>query len=356
MNELVTVKYRSTGETGCVVQLANISMDTVFLWGGFIALVMLFLALDLGVFHRKAHVPSIRESLVWTAVWVVVALLFNAAIYFIYDYHFLYAGQQNGENVLNGSQAARMFFAAYLTEKILSLDNIFVIGMMFAYFGVPKIYQHRLLFWGIFGAMFFRMLMILLGVTLIDMFHWLLYFMGAFLLFAAIKMLWNNEVEIHPAKNLLVRFAKRFCRITSEYHGERFFVRKNGQLTMTPLLLVLLAIESNDIVFAIDSIPALFAITHDPFIVYTSNMFAILGMRSFYFVMMALLAKFHYLSASVFVILAYVGAKLLCTDIIDHFGLEELEAWLSLNVIVFVMLAGIVASIYWNKTRSGEDR
>ena len=356
MNWLVTDRYRSTGQTGCMVLVANISMDTVFLWGGFIALVMFFLALDLGVFHRNAHVPSIRESLAWTAVWIVVALLFNIAIYFIYDYHFLHAGQQNDENVLNGSLAARMFFATYLTEKILSLDNIFVIGMMFTYFGVPKIHQHRVLFWGIFGALFFRMLMILLGATLINMFHWLLYFMGAFLLFAAIKMLWTNEVEIHPTKNLLVRFTKRFCRITPKYHGERFFVRQNGKLAMTPLFLVLLAIESNDIVFAIDSIPALFAITHDPFIVYTSNMFAILGMRSLYFVMMALLAKFHYLSASVFVILAYVGVKLLCTDIIDHFGLEELEAWLSLNVIVFVMLAGIVASIYWNKTSPDEDK
>jgi len=326
-------------------------MSTVFLWGGFIVLVMLFLALDLGVFHRKAHVPSIRESLAWTAVWVAVALFFNVTIYFIYEYHFLYAGQIDGEDVLNGTQAARMFFTAYLTEKILSMDNIFVIGMMFAYFGVPKIYQHRVLFWGIFGAMFFRMLLILLGVTLISMFHWLLYFVGAFLLFTALKMLWAGDAEKCPDKNLLVRLARRFCRITPDYHGERFFVRENGKLAITPLFLVLLAIESNDIVFAIDSIPALFAITQDSFIVFTSNMFAILGMRSLYFVMMALLEKFRYLSASVFVILAYVGMRLLCTDVIDHYGLGGWEAWLSLSVIVFAMLAGIAASVVWNKIR-----
>jgi tellurite resistance protein TerC len=333
-------------------------MSTLLLWGGFIVLVMLFLALDLGVFHRKAHVPDIRESLAWTAVWVGVAMLFNVVIYFIYEHHLLHAGQQHGEDVLNGSQAARMFFTAWLTEKMLSFDNIFVIGMMFAYFGVPKIYQHRVLFWGIFGALFFRLMLILLGATLISMFHWLLYVIGTFLLFAAIKMLRSKDVEIHPEKNLLVKFTKRFCRVTPEYHGEHFFVRENGKLAMTPLLLVLLVIESNDIVFAIDSVPALFAITPDPFLVFTSNMFAILGMRSLYFVMMVLLAKFRYLPASVFVILAYVGVRLLCTGIINHFGLEILESWLSLYVIVFAMLAGIGASLFWSMTRpdTNEDQ
>jgi len=328
-------------------------MHTLVLWAGFIALMGLFLALDLGVFHRKAHVPSIRESLVWTGVWFCVALLFNLAVYVVYDGHYLHAGQQNGVNVLDGSQAARMFFSAYLTEKLLSFDNVFVFSLMLAYFGVPKVYQHRLLFWGMFGAMAFRMLLILFGVALIGMFHWLLYVMGAFLLYSAIKMLRSEEEDVHPDRNLLLRLAKRFFRITSDYQGERFFVRENAKMAMTPMLLVLLVIESNDIVFAVDSVPALFAISHDPFLVFTSNMFAILGMRSLYFVMMALMAKFRYLRASVFVILAYVGIKLLCTDLIDYLDLEQWEAWVSPGVIVTAILGGIAASVVLRKTNKG---
>ncbi|MDR2116509.1 MAG: TerC family protein [Planctomycetaceae bacterium] len=342
-------------------------MSILWLWFGFIALVIFLLLLDLGVFHRKAHIPGIRESLAWTSLWIALALIFNIGIYFLYENHLFGIGYGKtvlGGMNLNGMEAAKMFFTGYLIEKSLSLDNIFVIGMVFSFFGVPRLYQHRVLFWGIFGALLLRGIMILLGVTLIQMFDWVLYIFGFLLLVTAIKMFFHKEEEVHPEKNPLVKLAQRFFRITSEYHGEHFFVKipkepdnnsneKSGvsgsMWSCTPMLLVLLVVESNDLIFAIDSIPAIFAITQDPFIVFTSNVFAILGLRSLYFVMAAMIAKFRYLQVSLSVILAYVGVKLLCIDVIHHFGIENIMTWISLGVIIVVMLVGVLASVYVNK-------
>ena len=329
-------------------------MDTIWLWIGFVALISFFLALDLGVFNRKAHVPGIRESLGWTVFWVVMALLFNVAVYFMYENHLFHIGQDHGKNVLSGAQAAKMFFTGYLIEKSLSLDNIFVIGIIFTYFAVPRIYQHRVLFWGIFGALVMRAVMILLGVALIQAFHWILYIFGAILLFTAVKMLRHNNEEIHPENNAVVKLAQRFFRVTSEYHGEKFFVKIDGLRYVTPMFIVLLVVESNDLVFAVDSIPAIFAITQDPFLVFTSNVFAILGLRSLYFVMAAMIAKFRYLQISLSVILGYVGIKLLCIDLIHYYHLDDIMTWTSLGVILLAMFVGVVASIAVNRREHDE--
>ncbi len=328
-------------------------METIWLWIGFVALIVFFLALDLGVFNRKAHVPGIRESLGWTFFWVAMALLFNVAIYFMYEHHLLGIGLTVGHGI-DGALAAKMFFTGYLIEKSLSLDNIFVIGVVFAYFAVPRIYQHRVLFWGIFGALVMRAAMILLGVALIQAFSWILYVFGLILLFTAFKMLRHNNEEIHPENNAMVKLARRFFRVTSDYHGEHFFVKLDGLRYVTPMFVVLLVVESNDLVFAIDSIPAIFAITQDPFLVFTSNVFAILGLRSLYFVMAAMIAKFRYLQISLSVILGYVGVKLLCLDVIHHYHLNDIVTWLSLGVIVVAMIAGIVASIAVNRREHDE--
>ncbi|MDR0704219.1 MAG: TerC family protein [Planctomycetaceae bacterium] len=344
-------------------------MSILWLWVGFIGLVIFLLLLDLGVFHRKAHVPGIRESLGWTTLWIALALIFNVGIYFLYENHVFEIGC--GKITLNGMEAAKMFFTGYLIEKSLSLDNIFVIGMVFSFFGVSRLYQHRVLFWGIFGALLLRGVMILLGVALIQMFNWILYIFGVLLLVTAVKMLFHKEEEVHPEKNPLVKLTQRFFRITSEYHAEHFFVKipkekgkdkekeseqfgkeseDSGYVwACTPMLLVLLVVESNDLIFAIDSIPAIFAITQDPFIVFTSNVFAILGLRSLYFVMAAMIAKFRYLQVSLSVILAYVGVKLLCIEVIHYFHAEDIMTWVSLGVIVVVMMVGVLASVYVNK-------
>ena len=325
-------------------------METIWLWIGFLLLVFFFLALDLGVFNRKAHVPGIRESIAWTVFWICMALLFNVAIYFMYEHHLLHIGEgehtASGVKDINGLTAAKLFFTGYIIEKSLSLDNIFVIGIVFSFFGVPAKYQHRVLFWGIFGALLLRGIMIVLGVALIQMFQPILYFFGALLVFTAIKMFNHKAEEVHPENNPVVKFAKKYFRVTKDYHEDHFFRKENGLWAVTPMFLVLLVVESNDVVFAIDSIPAIFAITTDPFIVFTSNVFAILGLRSLYFVLAAMIAKFKYLSVSLAVILGYVGVKLLCLDVIHHFHIEEEMTWISLGVIFVTMTVGIIASIY----------
>jgi tellurite resistance protein TerC len=324
-------------------------MHVIYLWIGFIGLIIFLLSLDLGVFNRKAHVPGISESLKLTAFWVLLALIFNVGIYFLYHNHYLGIGTKNGQAVLDGATAAKLFFVGYIIEKSLSLDNIFVIGMVFSFFGVPEIYRHRVLFWGIFGALLLRGAMILLGVTLIQMFEPILYFFGVLLLFTAVKMLFHKEEDVHPDQNPLVKLARKIFPISSGYHAEHFFVKEAGRWILTPMCLVLIVVESNDLIFAIDSIPAIFAITQDPFIVFTSNVFAILGLRSLYFVMAAMIAKFRYLNVSLSVILAYVGCKLLCRDLIEHYHFEDTMTWISLGVILVVMLLGIAASVYVNK-------
>ncbi|GHT14474.1 membrane protein [Planctomycetales bacterium] len=323
-------------------------MHILYLWFGFLALIILLLALDLGVFNRKCHTPGIRESLYWTAFWISLALMFNVGIYFLYANNVFDIAAKSavaGSPPMTGWMAAQTFFIGYIMEKSLSLDNIFVISLVFSFFGVPRQFQHRTLFWGIFGALILRGAMILLGTALIIKFHWMLYLFGVILLYTAAKMMFHKSEEVRPEKNPLVKLTQKFLPMTANFHGEHFLVKENGRWLFTPLVLALLVVESNDLVFAVDSIPAVFAITQDPFIVFTSNVFAILGLRSLYFVMAAMIAKFKYLQVSLSIILAYVGCKLLCIDIIHHYDIDNIMTLVSLGVIVVVMLAGILASL-----------
>ncbi len=311
---------------------------SAFLWVGFVALVLGLLALDLGVFHRKDHVFTTGQALRWTVFWIALALVFNVGIYFIYENHWLGIGQ-GGPETLDGRQAAIKFLTGYLIEKSLSLDNIAVIAIIFSYFRVPLMYQHRVLFWGIVGALLMRGVMIGAGAALIQRFDWMIYVFGGFLLLTAFKMLFAGNESPDLEKNRLVRLARRLYPVTDTIEGHHFFTRLNGRRAVTPLLLVLLLVESSDVIFAVDSIPAIFAVTLDPFIVFTSNIFALLGLRSLYFVLASLLDRFRYLKLSLVVILAYVGVKMLVSH---HY---PIPSWLSLCVIVLSLTLGVVASV-----------
>jgi tellurite resistance protein TerC len=297
--------------------------DTLWLWVGFNAFVLLMLALDLGVFHRKAHVVTFKESLAWTMVWVVMAMLFNLGVG-----HFM------------GDAKALEFFTGYVIEKSLSIDNVFVFALLFGYFAVPPLYQHKVLFWGIIGALILRATMIALGAKLITEFAWVIYVFGVFLIATGIKMMVKRETEIHPERNPLVRLFKRFMPVTSDYRGEKFFVRDNGVLMATPLFVVLLLVEFTDLIFAVDSIPAIFAVTTDPFIVYTSNVFAILGLRSLYFALAGIMDKFHYLKFGLGVVLSFVGVKMLLAH-----SPWKIDTHVSLGVILVVLASSIVLSL-----------
>jgi len=299
--------------------------DSTLLWIGFNVFVLVMLALDLGVFHRKAHVVSFKESMTWTVVWVVLALLFNAGIW-----HF------------SGSQKALEFFTGYVIEKSLSVDNVFVFAMLFSYFAVPPIFQHKVLFWGVLGALVMRAAMIALGAALIAKFSWIIYLFGAFLILTGIKMVLKREEEIHPERNPVVRLFKRLMPVTSDYRGDKFFVVENGLRHATPLFVVLLLVEFSDLIFAVDSIPAIFAVTTDPFIVYTSNVFAILGLRSLYFALAGVMDKFHYLKIGLGVVLSFVGVKMLLAH-----SPYKMDTLVSLAVVVGIIAASIVASLLW---------
>lgn len=311
---------------------------TAWLWVAFIGLILGLLALDLGVLNRKAHVIGTREALWWTAFWIALALLFNGVIYFIYEYHWLGIGE-NIREPLTGSDAALKYFTGYVVEKSLSLDNIFVIALIFNYFAVPQIYQHRVLFWGILGALLMRGVMIALGVALIRRFDWVIYVFGGLLIATAIKMLVTREDKIEPDRNPFVRLARRLYPVTSDFQGMHFFSWIDGRRAVTPLFLVLLVVESTDVLFAVDSIPAIFAITTDPFIVFTSNVFAILGLRSLYFALAAVMDKFRYLKVSLMLVLVYVGVKML----LSHH--HPIPTPISLGVIAGILATGIVSSI-----------
>lgn len=311
---------------------------TIWLWVGFIVVVMGMLALDLGVLNRKTHAISTREAAVWTALWVTVALIFNVAVYYLYENHVFGIGLEVGHPT-GGNKAAIDFLTGYLVEKSLSLDNIFVIALIFQYFHVPLIYQHRVLFWGIIGALVLRGAMILAGTALIRQFSWIIYVFGGLLILSAIKMLLMKNEKLEPDRNPLVRLARRIYPVSSDYHGERFFTRINGQRAITPLMLVLLVVESSDVMFAVDSIPAIFAITLDPFIVFTSNVFAILGLRSLYFVLASVIDKFKYLKLSLVILLVYIGIKMILAH---HY---PIPAGLSLAVVCLLLGGGIVASV-----------
>ena len=302
--------------------------DTLWLWIGFNVFVLAMLALDLGVFHRKAHVVTFRESMTWTAVWIALAMLFNLGLWH-------YAGPTK----------ALEFFTGYVIEKSLSVDNVFVFALLFTYFAVPKIYQHKVLFWGIIGALIMRATMIGLGAVLITKFSWILYVFGAFLIITGIKMVFKKDEEIHPERNPVVRWFKRIMPVTQDFRGERFFIRENGVLMATPLFVVLLLVEVSDLIFAVDSIPAIFAVTKDPFIVYTSNVFAILGLRSLYFALAGVMDKFHYLKIGLGVVLSFVGVKML----LAHTP-WKIDTAVSLGVIVSVLGASMVISLMRPRT------
>lgn len=325
-----------------------------WLYVGFIALVFVFLALDLGVFHRKAHVVSMKEALTWTVVWVCTALLFNVWIYFAYENHWLGVGlnvaQLDGvARDVHGAEAAKLYLAGYLVEKSLAMDNVFVIAIVFSYFAVPALYQHRVLFWGILGALVMRGVMIAVGAKLIQSFDWIIYVFGGFLILTAIKMIFAGNEQVDPSKNPLVRLVKRFMPVTDKYEGDKFFTRVNGVRAATPLFLALAVVEFTDLIFAVDSIPAIFAITSDPFLVFTSNIFAILGLRSLYFCLASLMGKFRYLKPSLIGILLFVGVKMMLVH-----TPYKVDTGVSLAVVVGILIAGVVASILKPGTGSPE--
>jgi tellurite resistance protein TerC len=273
-------------------------METpIIFWLIFNAFVLIMLALDLGVFHRKSHEVSVKEALTWTFVWIFLALIFNGILYF-----------------WRGQQQALEFFTGYLVEKALSVDNIFVFIMIFTYFQIPSQYQHKVLFWGIIGALIMRVIFIFAGVALLEKFHFTIYIFGALLIFTGIKMFNHGSSKIEPDKNPVLKFFKKFMPVTKTLHGDKFFTRIDGKRYATPLFLVLILVETTDLIFAVDSIPAILAITQDQFIVYTSNVFAILGLRSLYFALSGIVHRFWLLSYALAIVLIFVGIKMTLID------------------------------------------
>lgn len=309
----------------------------VWLWIGFVLFILGMLALDLGVFNKKAHAVSLKEALYWSLFWICLSLLFNVFIYFIYENRWFGIATIAGP-ALNGKQAALQFLTGYIIEKSLSLDNIFVIALIFQYFKTPLYLQHRVLFWGIMGALVLRGGMIAAGTALIQRLDWMIYVFGGLLLVTAAKMLLSKHEDINPEKGLLIRVARKMFPVTPELQGEKFFSRLNGRVAMTPLFLVLITVEGSDVIFAVDSIPAILAITVDPFIVFTSNVFAILGLRSLYFALAAVMETFRYLKISLVVLMAYIGTKMILSSHI------HIPTAISLCVICAILTAGLVAS------------
>ncbi len=349
-----------------------------WIWIAFITFVLLLLALDLGVFHRKAHVVSVKEALAWSAVWLSMGLSFSVFVYFAYDAQWFGLGAMVDavDGLTNsGATATEKYLTGYVVEKSLSVDNIFVIAMVFGFFAVPPLYQHRVLFWGILGALFMRGVMIAVGARLIAEFHWVLYVFAAFLILTAIKMLFLKTEDTDPNKNLVVRLTRRLFPVTARFHGEHFVVRaggpesfesevpgapmvsdevvdkaRPGTLLLTPLALALIMVETTDLIFAVDSIPAIFAITADPFLVFTSNVFAILGLRSLYFALADMMNKFRYLKVSLALVLLVVGVKMLLAEWLKlalgrHFNLYLLA------VILSILAAGVAVSVLAERRR-----
>ncbi len=312
----------------------------IWIWGAFLGFVLFVLALDLGVFHHQAHKIEIKEALSWSAVWIALSLLFNAGIFLLWDQI------QPGSRLSNG-EAGYAFLTGYLIEKALSVDNIFVFLLIFGYFRVPEKYQHTVLFWGILGALLFRAIFIAAGVVLLERFFWTMIVFGLFLMATGVKMLIVKDKEIHPENNPLVRLFKRFVPVTPDYKGKKFFTRIDGRLWATPLFIVLLVEEFTDIIFAVDSIPAIFAITTNPFLVFTSNVFAILGLRALFFALAGLMQMFHYLSYGLAAILIFVGSKMLYAyaerAIVPEW--PKFPIALSLGIIVSILAISIATSL-----------
>ncbi|HWQ68855.1 MAG TPA: TerC/Alx family metal homeostasis membrane protein [Patescibacteria group bacterium] len=344
----------------------------IWVWLGFIAFVLLMLALDLGVFHRKAHVVTVKEAIAWSGVWLAMGLAFAVFVYFTYE------GQWFGLSTVadpvdglpnDGSTATEKYLTGYVVEKSLSVDNIFVIAMIFTFFAVPPLYQHRVLFWGILGALVLRGVMIALGARLIAEFHWVLYIFAAFLILTAIKMLFLKAEHTDPNKNVVVRLTRRLFPVTARFHGEHFIVRagapasyesevpgtpampdevvekaRPGTLLLTPLALALVMVETTDVIFAVDSIPAIFAITGDPFLVFTSNVFAILGLRSLYFALAGMVKQFRYLKAALALVLLVVGVKMLLAESLKLILGRHFNLYL-LMVVLTILAAGVAGSL-----------
>jgi len=300
---------------------------TIWKWVGFHVFVLGMLALDLGVFHRRPHEVKLKEALGWSAVWIALSLGFNVIVYF-----------------RSGPETALEFLTGYLIEKSLSADNLFVFLLLFSYFHVAGRYQHEVLFWGIIGALVMRGLFIAVGVTLIHRFEWILYVFGAVLLYSGVRMAFEKERKIRPEKNPVLKLFRRLMPVTERYEGGRFFVKQDGRRFATPLLIVLLMIETTDLIFAVDSIPAVLAITRDPFIVYTSNVMAILGLRALYFALAGVMNMFHHLHYGLATILAFVGMKM----ILSAWNIE-VSTGLSLGVIAAVLALSVIASLLWPK-------
>lgn len=344
----------------------------ILLWAGFIGFVLLMLALDLGVFHRHAHVVRVKEALIWSALWVTLGLSFTVFVYHGYENQWLGLGTtvDAADGLVNdGRIAAEKYLTGYVVEKSLSVDNIFVIAMIFGFFAVPALYQHRVLFWGILGALVLRGVMIALGAKLIAEFHWVLYVFGGFLILTAIKMIFLKTDQTDPNKNPVVRLTRRLFPVTARFHGEHFVVRagaptsyeseipgmvalpdeavdkaRPGTWMLTPLALALIMVETTDLIFAVDSIPAIFAITADPFLVFTSNVFAILGLRSLYFALAGMIDKFRYLKLSLALVLLVVGLKMFVAEWLK-IQLGEHFNFYSLGVVLLILAAGVTASL-----------
>lgn len=294
----------------------------IMLWIGFILFVFLMLALDLGVFHRKAHVIKIKEALLLSIFWISLAIMFNIGIY-----------------LWSGEQKALEFLTGYVMEKALSVDNLFVFLMIFSYFHVPSIYQHKILFWGILGALIMRAIFIATGIALIEKFHVVIYIFGAFLIITGIKMAFQDDKKIEPEKNPLLRYFRKVIPVTESYEEDKFFVKRAGKYFATPLFIVLIVIESTDILFAVDSIPAVLAVTTDPFIVYTSNVFAILGLRALYFALAGVMPMFYYLNYGLSAILTFVGTKMLISDY------YKVPTTISLGVVAGILVTAVIFSV-----------
>ena len=303
-------------------------------WIAFILAIIVFLALDLGVFNKNPHIISTKEASIWTSVWVGMSFLFSMVIYWLYS-----SGNIENPDALNAQEATMKYITGYLIELSLSIDNIFVIAVIFTSFSIPQKYQHRVLFWGILGAIVFRALMIFFGVVLIKKFTFTTYIFGAFLIFTALKMLFAKEEKFNPKNSFVYKSLRKIMPVTTHMEGQKFFVKRKHITAATPLFIALIVIEFTDILFALDSVPAILAITSDPFLVFSSNIFAILGLRSMYFFLANMLDKFSYLKYSLVAILLFVGVKLI---LVHHYKFPE---WLSLGFIAFALVTGILVSL-----------
>ncbi len=313
-------------------------------WVAFGVLVVVLLTLDLVVFHRKVHTPTLKESALWSVFWISLALVFNGFVW-------CWGMQQNGTQ-----EAGMAFLTGFLVEKSLSVDNLFVFAVIFRFFQVPLKYQYRVLFWGVLGAIILRLIFILAGIALIEKFSWLLPVFGLFLVYTALKLATHSSEEVRPEKNIVLRTARRFLRVTHEDHGQKFFARENGLLCITPMLLVLFVVESTDVLFAVDSVPAIIGITQDPFIVFTSNIFAILGLRALYFLLAGVLDRFAYLHYGLSAVLGFIGVKMVAEfaahEWFDFHGKHLVPVWVSLTVIGSLLAVSILVSVIVTSIKS----